>query len=47
MAYSVTREELATCGGNNIVKIWNEFNRKTKYTLHGEVTEDILMVHNA
>ncbi|XP_073396093.1 uncharacterized protein [Physcomitrium patens] len=44
MAYSDSREELATCGGSNIVKVWNEFTKQTKYLLHGELPEEIVMV---
>lgn len=44
MAHSKAREELATCGGSNVVKVWNEATKRTKYTLVGIASEDISMV---
>lgn len=44
MAHSKSREELATCGGSNVVKVWNEATKRTKYTLIGIASEDISMV---
>jgi len=44
MTYSKCREELATCGGSNMVKVWNEFTHQTKYILKGDPKEEILMV---